>query len=181
MYEDCKTIKKVWMGIDPGKDGFISVLDSKGCHFFQEMPKIGGQVDIKRLSDYIDCFAQSTLFCKVHVVIEDVHAIFGASSKSTFTFGYITGIIEALLVANNISYTKVTPKAWQKEMWQGIPIQTKPSSTGKTKVNDTKSMSLQAATRLFPKIDLRKNLSCHVPCEDKVDSLLLAEYCRRKF
>lgn len=118
---------------------------------------------------------------KIHCVIEDVHAKFGSSAKATFSFGYVCGATEAMLIAHDIPYTKVNPKKWQKEMWEGIPVQKKPSSSGKTMVNDTKLMSLMAAKRLFPEVDLRASNRSKIPHDGKVDSLLLAEYCRRKF
>jgi hypothetical protein len=117
----------------------------------------------------------------IHAAYEDIHSIFGASAKSTFAFGYVAGLIEMALVASSIPYTKVAPKTWQKQMWQGVPIQTNPSSTGKTQVNDTKSFSLVAAKRLFPNMDFRRNDRCKVADDNKVDSVLIAEYCRRNF
>ena len=50
----------------------------------------------------------------------------------------------------------------------------------KRKVVDTKSTSINAARRLFPNIDLRKNERCTKTDDNKVDSLLMAEYARRK-
>jgi hypothetical protein len=118
---------------------------------------------------------------KCHCVLEDVHSIFGASSSSTFDFGWGLGVIEGVLVANKIPYTKVQPKKWQKEMFEGIPLQQKPSSTGKTMKTDTKAMAEQAAKRLFPSIDLRATERSKKSSDGKVDALLMCEFCRRNF
>ena len=80
-----------------------------------------------------------------------------------------------------IPYTKVQPKKWQKQAWEGIPLIKKPSSTGKTQVTDTKAMSLIAAKRLFPKEDLRATERSKIPHDGKVDSLLMANHCLRNF
>jgi hypothetical protein len=48
------------------------------------------------------------------VVIEDVHSIFGSSSKSNFQFGRSLGILEGVVNALDIPYVKVQPKEWQK-------------------------------------------------------------------
>jgi hypothetical protein len=166
------------IGIDPGKNGFIckyvSNIDYESFKYDQ-IPLINKEVDLHTLNDILD-IDHIAAKNNVHCVIEDVHAIFGSAAKATFNFGYVVGVLEALLVSHNIPYTKVKPKEWQKEMWQGIPLQKKPN--GRT---DTKAMSLLAAKRLFPNEDLTATERSVKPHDGKVDALLLAEYCRRKF
>ena len=161
------------IGIDPGKNGFISVIGESGTIVYFSIPLINTEVDLYELNGILRPFGMSD---NVHCVIEDVHAIFGSAAKATFNFGWIVGVLEALLVAHGIPYTKVKPKDWQKEMWEGIPKQTK--ANGRT---DTKAMSLLAAKRLFPNEDLRATERSKVAHDGKVDALLLAEYARRKF
>ena len=173
---------KIRYGIDPGKTGFICEwCESRGTFDFYDIPKIGNEVDVRELNSFLkNRFAENGDY-SIHCVIENVHAVFGSSAKGTFEFGKIVGVLEALLVANDIPFTKVQPKKWQKEMWEGIPMQKKPSSTGKTMNTDTKKMSLMAAKRLFPNIDLRKSKRATNPDHNKVDALLMCEYCRRNF
>ena len=171
-------MNKISIGIDPGKDGFICLYMPKDDEFiFKEVPKIGKEVNLQALNGVFNTI--EGLDC--HCVIEDVHSVYGSSAKGTFEFGKIVGQLEAFLVAYKIPYTKVQPKKWQKEMWEGVPLQRVPSSTGKTIKTDTKKMSLLAANRLFPKIDLRKSERAKKPDHNKVDSLLICEYCKRKF
>lgn len=163
---------KIRIGIDPGKNGFIC-YNYNGHIIYSPIPLIKKEVDIRKLMN--DFYIWDGME-DVHCVIEDVHAIFGSSAKATFNFGWIVGVLEMLLVAHGIPYTKVKPKDWQKEMWQGVPLQKKPN--GRT---DTKAMSLLAAKRLFPDEDLtatERSVKVH---DGKVDALLLAEYCKRKF
>ena len=168
--------KKMFIGIDPGKTGFICEMNN-GTVTFHTIPKIGKQVDLLQLSKIIQKYQEIDCHC----VIEDVHAVFGSAAKSTFEFGRIVGNLESFLVAFRIPYTEVAPKKWQKEMWEGVAIQKKPSKSGKKVVTDTKKTSEIAAKRLFPEIDLRKSTRATNVDDNKVDSLLMAEYCRRKF
>ena len=175
-------MEKISIGIDPGKTGFLTVIGVDGIKAFYPMPLVKKELDIDTLVKWFDSIPKLfEPFDSYHCVLEDVHAMFGSSAKGTFTFGYVCGVLEALLVANRIPYTKVAPKKWQKQMWEGIPLIKKPSTSGKTQVTDTKAMSLLAAKRLFPDVDLRATERSKIPHDGKIDSLLLAEYCRRNF
>lgn len=169
---------KTVIGIDPGKSGFICVYNEKS-QLFIEIPSIGSEIDVTKLSDIIYNISDTRVISMA--CLEDVHAIFGASATSTFQFGRVVGLLEGILAANDIPYIKVSPKTWQKEMWQGVPLQKKTSSTGKTQVNDTKKNSLIAFSRLFPTIDARRNERCEKPDDNKVDSALIALYCYRHY
>ena len=48
------------------------------------------------------------------VMIEDVHAIFGSSAKSTFSFGFNTGMLHGLIRGLGLPLDLVKPKEWQK-------------------------------------------------------------------
>ena len=173
--------RKLHIGIDPGASGFITVFYPDGTNQSFQIPSIGKEIDLYSLNNIFRNLTMDNTLNNIHCVIEDVHAIFGSSAGATFKFGFIAGVLESFLISNSIPYTKVQPKKWQKEMWEGIKLQQKSSSTGKTMVNDTKAMSLIALKRLFPDIDPRKNDRSKNPDDNKVDSILLAEYSRRKF
>lgn len=172
---------KISLGVDPGTTGFITLITHRGTLYFP-VPLIGKTVDLLKLDEiFMNIIGLKSPIEDIHCVIEDVHAIFGSAAQSTFNFGHIVGALETFLVAYKIPFTKVQPKKWQKEMWQGVPIQKKLSGTKKTMVNDTKLMSEIAAKRLFPNEDLRKTERSKISDHNKVDSLLIAEYCRRNF
>lgn len=160
---------RAYIGIDPGSKGYIT-LCSRGEYYshiaiadnsFQE---IGKELALIKQS-YPDVFA----------TMEEVHAVFGSSAKATFSFGEIFGLLQGLLIANNIPYHLVQPKEWQKEMWINAD---KVYKEGK-KI-DTKATSLKAAERLFPGYDLRRTPACKKADDNKVDSMLICEYARRK-
>lgn len=171
----------LYIGIDPGKNGYICI-NYKGAIEFKRIPLIGKEYDVRELSEVfgtIKSLSETVTF--TYCVVEDVHAVFGSAAGATFEFGYGVGLLEMGLVANKIPFTKVAPKKWQKEMFEGIPEQKKPSSTGKTMKTDTKLMALQAAKRLFPDIDLRDTERAKKPHDGKVDALLICEYANRNF
>ena len=173
---------KIYLGIDPGKSGVItSFVTGEGIKYLQ-IPTIGKKVvDIKKLDDFFKLIKALDGVYSIYCVIEDVHAIFGSAAKATFSFGHVVGVLETLLVSNQIPFTKVAPKKWQKQMWEGIPVIMKASSTGKTQVKDTKAMSEVAAKRIFPNEDLRRTPKCSTTDDNKVDSLLICEYCKRNY
>ena len=173
-------MEKTYIGVDPGAIGFITAIFPNGEKEFYSIDQ-NDDLNLNRIFRSI-----KERSWEVTAVLEDVHSIFGASAKSTFNFGEIKGILKGLLIANEIPYTLVQPKTWQQEIWinQDMIVSYKSVMRGgkeiKQKVVDTKSTSINAARRLFPSIDLRKNERCKKIDDNKVDSLLMAEYARRK-
>lgn len=171
---------KTFIGLDPGIQGFITAMFPNGNYEFYSIDE-NDDLALHRILKSI-----KERSWQVSAVLEDVHALFNASAKSTFNFGEIKGILKGLLIANEIPYTLVQPKTWQQEIWinQDMIVSYKTVLRGdkeiKQKVVDTKSTSINAARRLFPNIDLRKNDRCKKIDDNKVDSLLMAEYGRRK-
>lgn len=179
-------MEKTFIGIDPGQEGFITAIFPNGKFEFYSIDE-NDDLDLHRALKSI-----KERSWQVTAVMEDVHAIFGSSAGSTFAFGEIKGILKGLLIAEEITYTLVAPKDWQKEIWinqDKIEITKSRKHTDKEtgeveykqyKAVDPKPTSINAARRLFPNIDLRKNERCKKTDDNKVDSLLMAEYARRK-
>lgn len=177
------TAKTKIIGIDPGKTGAIVMLDGDTVRKYP-IPLIGKELDMLQLHRILDVEGKQDW----HVFIEDVHAIYGSAAGSTFTFGFVCGAIQAMVIALKLKHTLVQPKEWQKVVYQGIPVIRKPSiivKKGKLKgqrrkgPKDCKAMSELAAKRLFPTVDLRKNDRCKVSHDGIVDALLIAEYGKR--
>lgn len=111
-------------------------------------------------------------------------------SDGADTFGFVAGAIQGIVVAAGYPHTLVQPKKWQKEIYQGIPEIRKPpvmikkgKMAGQMKKGnlDTKAMSLLAAKRLFPTLDLRASERCKKAHDGIVDALLIAEYGARQY
>jgi hypothetical protein len=170
---------KLYIGIDVGGKGFISMQKNGAwSHFSIE------DNDLYQLSEIMRKARENN--ANIACVIEDVHAIFGSSAKSTFAFGFNKGYLVGLLAANQIPYTLVQPKEWQREMWGNSDmvvtykeITIKGKKVSKKEVN-TKQTSINACKRLFPMLDLRKSERSKKIDDNKVDSILMAEYARRK-
>lgn len=170
---------RVYLGIDVGSKGFITLNTGSEFKFYSIADN-----DIYQLSDIFRDIKNE--YPNVVCVMELIHAIFGSSAKATFAFGEINGILKGLLMANKIPYHLVPPKTWQKEIWDNKDlvvsyktITVKGKDVSKKDIN-TKQTSINAAKRIFPNIDLRKTERCKNSDDNKVDSLLIAEYGRRK-
>lgn len=163
---------KTYMGIDPGSKGCVTVMDGGGIRFFS-------------LRDMTER-ETAELFGKVGkadggaaAVMEEVHAVFGSSARSTFSFGETYGMLKGLLVAAGIPYSLVPPKTWQAEIWASDDKVYRYKRDGK-KMVDTKATSINAARRLFPGLDLRRTERCSRIDDNIADSLLICEYGRRR-
>lgn len=170
---------RVYLGIDVGSKGFITLNTGTELRFFPIADN-----DSYRLSDILHSIKEE--FSNVVCAMEEIHAIFGSSAKATFAFGEINGLLKGLLIANKIPYHLVQPKIWQKEIWDNKDmvvsyknITIKDKLTTKKEIN-TKQTSLNAAKRIFPMVDLRKTERCKNLDDNKCDSLLISEYARRK-
>ena len=169
---------KIYVGIDPGAKGFISAITDGGYMFYSISDL--NPLDINTILGSLKSKGD------VVAIMEEVHAIFGSSAKATFSFGAIFGLLKGLLIANSVPYHLVPPKTWQKEIWTNPDmvvaykqVMVKGKTTTRKEVN-TKATSLNAALRLFPDVDFRKTVRCKKSDDNKVDSLLIAEYGRRK-
>lgn len=153
------------IAIDIGLEG--AVCEYSGQISYWTMPIIGNQVDYQNLCDRISKE-------NAHVVFEDLKSLYAVSASSTWSLASQAGAVEMMCVALKLPFTKVAPKDWQKEMFQGIPPIRK--SSGKA---DTKKMALIAAKRLFPNLSFLATEKSRVPHNGIVDAVLIAEWARR--
>lgn len=164
---------KYFIGVDPGKSGAIVLIsEDKADIVWFPMPLVGDQIDESKLCILLKDLNECGV---VHCCVEDVHSIFGVSAKANWSFAYGAGLLSGIITALHIPLTKVQPKVWQKELFQGTPI------IKKEKGLDTKPMALFTVQRLFPEVNLLRSSRCKKPDEGAIDALLIAEYCRRNF
>ena len=98
------------VGIDPGANGAIAILDS-------ENPDSVALLDLKKTTiNNIHNWLHSQLrFRGSEIWIEDIHSMYGMSAKSNFSFGRNLGTILAITeLLKGIPPKTVTPKIWQK-------------------------------------------------------------------
>ena len=179
-----KTAKYI-LGVDPGKHGGFCALPIDSAHpqIFIPVPLNGTEVDIPMMIQHLRNLAPGVLYA----VMEEVHAIFGSSAKSTFNFGHINGAMETALHAAGIPLVKVQPKVWQKEAWRGTERVESPTGklnkrTGAPVMKvDTKATSLRAAKHLWPTETFLASTRSRNPHDGWVDAALIAYWGMQKY
>jgi len=158
-----------YIGINPGKNGGIAVIHSSGMTELFVFPKLGLDIDLHALWKIVNALPKNSL-----TTLESVHSIQGTGAKSNFEFGGTFFLLQMALVAANLPYQLVTPKTWQKIMFEGLtPILSKDGT------RDTKSMALRAMTALYPDVDATPTARSTKSHTGLVDALLLATYGKR--
>lgn len=154
---------KIYVGIDPGKNGGIAAIDSN-CNIIltSVMPLIVEELNSVELINLISFDDYD-----VKIALEDVHSIYGSSAKSNFEFGRILGGIESSLKVLRKPYVKVQPKIWQKVSFQGIQ-----------KMENPKDMALLASNRLFPNESFIMTQRSKKPHDGVIDASLIAYWAK---
>lgn len=149
---------KAWIAVDPGAKGY-------SCLLIPDIKTIEFKSNKDKPTDILSWYSEIDNCYDIRVVlIEDVHNIYGVSSKSNFNFGYNTGFISGIVYATGVSIDKVAPKKWQKEL----------SITSKGK--DIKPEVYEKAISLYPYAQLTKVRGGKD--YDKSDALMIAHYAR---
>jgi Holliday junction resolvasome RuvABC endonuclease subunit len=138
------------IGIDPGANGGIAVIDELGHAYADKMPET-----LQDLYEHFDSLNVSHTGDR-RAYIEQVHSSPQMGVKSAFTFGNGFGHLEMALTACGIPFERIRPQAWQK----ALGCMTK----------GDKNVSKRRAQELFPTLKITHSTA---------DSLLIAEYGRR--
>jgi len=146
------------IGIDPGKNGGIVLLENSGYVASIGNFKLMTEMDVANwfneelLQPYNALLPKDSVFA----YLEKVHAIQPAGKVPNFKLGESFGMIKGILTALKIPFELVTPQKWQQAM----------GCMSKGDKNITKAKAQQ----LFPDIKITHNIA---------DALLIAEYGRR--
>ncbi len=183
-------MSKVYIGIDPGSEGFVTaIVDDEFFFKYLADLKVGKEWSILEFNKYFKEIKEICGDHPIHISLEDVNCDPSWTAKTNWSLSRCKAILETSFVAYGLPYTLIKPKEWQKEMFKGVPEMRKPSTTVTKKDKtvyvrkgglDTKPMSILACQRLFPAIDLSKSDRARVPHDGKSDSILMAEYGKRK-
>ncbi|MGN1300855.1 MAG: hypothetical protein ACI4VC_05880 [Clostridia bacterium] len=145
----------IYIGIDPGKNGGIAVINdsdnSVDTYTFSE-ERIVAELLIRYILKQ-DC----------KCVLEKVNAMPGQGVVSMFNFGQNYGFIQGVLKAYNIPFELVPPQKWKKEF----------------SVTSDKNTSIEVCKRLFPHVNLKATERCKKDHDGMAEALLMAEYARR--
>jgi hypothetical protein len=157
------------VGIDPGKQGGIAVIDFQegSLHQLVKMPE-GTHDLIGILSELVGDSP------RLRVAVEEVSPFHGASSTSSFTFGRGFGRLEGVLDSLGIPWEPIKPQAWMRGL--RIPPRIKRGA----KKESQKHFKLRLrdhARRLFPQASIWE--SSQSKQLEVCDALLIAECYRR--
>ncbi len=146
-----KATTDIYIGIDPGAAGCISILQ-------------GDSVTSYPLEDYNAADVLKKYCNKAICTIEEPECFGNKSNPKTLlvlgkNYGYLTGIMEAF----EIRYFSVAPSKWKKHF--GL--------TGQPK-----SASIDTAEILYPNAVLYRNQRCKTKHDGIADSILIADYGR---
>jgi len=145
---------KYFIGIDPGTSGALS--------FFNDDMSDCGSVAYDE--EAYRATLEELAFHECTCCLEQVHSFSGQGVSSTFTFGMNFGIIKGMLKAFRIPYQEIPPQRWKKEFG----------------LNSDKQKSVEVAHHLFPTWELKRSERCKKEHDGIAESLLMAEYARRK-
>lgn len=149
----------IYVGIDPGAKGGYAVISKS---------ETGQTVFAYTWDDTFFVMEMNALLrtgSGLVAAVEKVGARPGQGTVSMFNFGKSAGYIEGVLSGLGIPYQLVPPAKWKKEF----------SLIGKDK-----KASIETCRKLFPELDLKRTERCRTDSDGKAESVLLAEYARRK-
>lgn len=149
----------IYIGIDPGQKGAIACI-SDGICLVLDCPET-----IPGMADWVGDIVRGHQ--KIRAAIEKVHAFYKSSAKSAFCFGENFGAWQAVLATYNIPYRFVTPRTWQKCVFDSAK-----------KLDNPKKQTVELAERLFPKMEFRTKRGRII--DGRADALLIAEWLRRQ-
>lgn len=146
------------IGIDPGQNGGIAVLDMEGTVVeVVRMPETP-----KDIYDFLGGYLPEDAVA----YLENVgNGMPGQSSSATAKFARHCGHLEMALLARNIGTNEVTPQKWQKTYQLG-------KSSGYKKT-EWKRRLKEKCQQLFPSLGKKITLAT-------CDALLIAEYGRKQ-
>lgn len=135
------------VGIDPGKEGAVAVLNGAGDLMLYPTPTLPGgtgrtRYDPAGMAQLLRQFAGHP----IAAYLELTHAMPGQGVVSMFSMGEGLGLWQGILAALAIPYEMVSPQRWKREMLADV---TK-TVAGKASQREMKKAAVQQAQRLFP-------------------------------
>lgn len=161
----------VIIGIDPGMTGGICIRHLNSGEIELMVMPTKGTVKFTKLID-TEAIAETFLEMRSEikmVYLEEIFAMSTQGSASMLSFGRGWGQLLGVIHTLRLPYYVVRPQEWQKYV---LP---------KGKAGTTKTRALEAATKLFPHVDLRSSERAKLAHEGKVDALMISEFGVRHY
>ena len=169
--------KFYYLGVDPGSHGAFALLSTKYDPSYIEDDDLILIPFPASAKDGLNVHAMWSFLQKyeTHIVLsvlEHVHSLGLSSAKSTFGFGFNTGIAYALLKLINAPIVEVAPTVWQKNVWRPEHMVYLDAAQKK---RDPKAISLNASKDIYPGVSFIQKRG-RVPHDGCVDAALIAWY-----
>lgn len=157
---------KVYIGIDPGKDGCLAILGYRETPILIPFSETEYANQLRRVAPFFVATGTEGVIDQreTFAVVEHVNAMPGQGVTSCFSFGRNFGFILGLLTAFRIPYELVRPQRWKKEFG----------------CTSDKNTSIEVAKRLFPGVSLKRTERCTKDHDGLAEALLLATYALRR-
>lgn len=162
---------KLFLGIDNGVSGAIAAIDGEGkVVALQSLPvrKVGSDntLDVVAFSELLAALVTGY---SPYAIAEQAQK-FSKGTMALASTWRCWGMIQAVLELSRYPWEPINPSAWQKPMFSGH---------FRAKDQDTKSVSIEIAGRIFPHQSLLPTLKSKRPDSGLADALLIAEFARR--
>jgi crossover junction endodeoxyribonuclease RuvC len=107
------------LGIDPGASGALVVVDNGKISDLIDMPVLNVKRGSRAVRE-VNAPALGAIVASLQPIdtamLEQVGAMPGQGVSSMFAFGRAVGVVEGVLGALQIPYTRVPPQEWQRAM-----------------------------------------------------------------
>lgn len=164
-----------YLGIDPGNDGGMSLVDPCGRPVCFD--RIRDLEQIVKFFRYLDNFRAENLAvitCVYEEYCGDQAAVAARSG------GRYVGIFETMCFLHDIRFNKVSPQTWKS--WHDLIIRQPkgvPKLSDADRYKEAKRRAMQKFRELFPDVNLVFP-KCRTEHEGVAESLMIAEYGRQK-
>lgn len=194
-----KDSRDLFVGIDPGKEGFICVYDGDKIRAMWALPYLEDEIDVVALSRMLRALRLKGARI---ALLERQQPFHKEGPQGAFTNGFGYGALKASLVWSGIPFEVVRPDAWKREMSIPAPKITvthppKPSNMGARKAWEKtckkmdaevarkrkqarKDLACRKAQQLQPRYDFRSGPRSKKPHEGKCEAFLLAFLAHRR-
>ena len=146
---------KMFIGVDPGKNGGIAIINNDGDCVSYRCPKTVNDMAMSLMS----LMPNNVAFKNIIAHIEHVHAMPGNGVVSMFSFGQNLGQWEGIFACLEIDVIYTGPRTWMSH------YDCKPNMDKKERKRYLRGI----AEKLFPNIKMTFNIS---------DALLIANYAK---
>ncbi|UXQ88835.1 hypothetical protein [Tenacibaculum phage Larrie] len=182
--------KTVYIGLDPGKQGFIAAFDGEKRKFYR-MPyhrvetgfktKAGSpekksefnEKGVVKLYEEINKDFPDSNF---KVCFELVGGRRDWSAQNTFNFGRTIGIQLAAMIMLDAEIVEVRPQRWQSFIRKPYLKEIKEAISSGKIPNESKAIAQLIAEIKHPNVNLAKSERASKADDNKVDALLMCDY-----